>query len=98
MRGLLPPVWVHSPDCTSCNGSGLVRREYREPLEAVGPVLADYCAAVVNDPDVKHQERAVVALVHSMHVGQADVLTTWLERLLADAAEFGWLPTPEVTP
>jgi hypothetical protein len=91
--------------CSNCNSSGLVHREYRDPLEAVGPVLEDLASSdievsLVFSPD---QDQWICIILHHDAEGYIQHLV-WsgnksINMLLKGTYEYtlrkGWLPAPE---
>jgi hypothetical protein len=91
--------------CSNCNSSCLVRREYREPIEAVGPVLEDLASSdievsLVFLPD---QDQWICTILHHDAEGYIQHLV-WsgnksINVLLKGTYEYtlrkGWLPAPE---
>jgi hypothetical protein len=74
--------------CRNCGGSGFVRREYIDPLEAVGPVLADAY-------EIEYLRHTINAWWLHKEPGNIKLLVNFL---LDACLHVGWLPASEPTP
>jgi hypothetical protein len=75
-------------ECGICRGSGLVRREYGDPLEAVGLVLADAY-------EIEYLRHTINAWWLHKKPGNVKLLVNFL---LDACLHAGWLPASEPTP